>query len=268
MANNEINIVGVSFKKNGRKYYFNSGNLKVKKNITVIVETERGLQFGTIVTDVMKVNRNNIQFPLKNIIRISTKKDYTNHLNNLKDSKKAFIKCNELIKKYNLNMRLVDVSYTFERTQLFFTYTSSDRVDFRELAKELAKLFKVRIELRQIGPRDKAKELGGIGPCGRPLCCSTFLYTFDNITINMAKNQNIALNPNKINGACNRLFCCLSYEDENYSKSKSELPSIGEYVNINDKRGKVVSIDALNQIYKIETDDKELIEVNGNGSNK
>lgn len=267
MNNNTVNIVGVTFKKYGRKYFFNCNNLNLKKNLTVIVETERGLQFGTVRTDIITMEKKDIKFPLKNVIRISTKKDYTDHLNNVKDAKKAYIKCNELIKKYNLDMKLVDVSYTFERTQLFFTFISSDRVDFRDLAKELAKLYKVRIELRQIGPRDKAKEVGGLGPCGRPMCCSSYLYTFDNITINMAKNQNIALNPSKINGSCNRLLCCLSYEDDTYSELKKELPSIGNIMKVEGKEGKVVSVDVFKKSYKIETKEKEIIEVFCNGSN-
>lgn len=258
---NTVNVVGVSFKKYGKKYYFDAHELKLKKNITVIVETERGLQFGTVVTDIIKMDKNKIHYPLKKIIRISTKKDYTNHLNNLKDEKAAFNKCNELIKKLDLDMKLVEVSYTFERTQMFFTYISNDRVDFRDLAKELAKIYKTRIELRQIGPRDKAKEIGGLGPCGMPLCCSNYLYSFDNITINMAKNQNIALNPGKINGACNRLLCCLSYEDEVYSELKKGLPSIGQIIKKDGKEGKVVSVDVFKKSYKIETEDKELIEI-------
>lgn len=257
----EINVVGVAFKKYGKKYYFNCGDLRLKKNITVIVETERGLQFGTVITDIIKMDSEKIHYPLKNVIRISTKKDYTNHLNNIKDEKQAFEKCNELIKKYNLDMRLVEVSYTFERTQLYFTFISSDRVDFRELAKELAKLYKTRIELRQIGPRDKAKEVGGLGPCGRPLCCSSYLYTFDNITINMAKNQGIALNPSKINGECNRLLCCLSYEDDTYSELKKEFPSIGQIIKKDGKEGKVISVDIFRKSCKIETPEKEIIEV-------
>ena len=261
MSNDSVNIVGVEFKKYGKKYFFNCNNLKLKKNLTVIVETERGLQFGTVKTDIINMDRKSISFPLKNVIRISTKKDYTEHLNNIKDAKKAFYKCNELIKKYNLDMKLVDVSYTFERTQLFFTFTSTDRVDFRELAKELAKIYKVRIELRQIGPRDKAKEIGGLGPCGLPMCCSRYLYTFDNITINMAKNQNIALNPSKINGSCNRLLCCLSYEDDTYTELKKELPSVGQVVKYEEKEGKVISVDVLSKTYKIETKEKEKIEI-------
>lgn len=266
MNENIVNIVGVTFKKYGKKYYFNARNLKLKKKITVIVETERGLQFGTVVTDIIKIDIKKLNFPLKNVIRISTKKDYTNHLNNIRDAKAAYNKCNELIKKYKLDMKLVDANYTFERTQLFFTFIASDRVDFRNLAKELAKLYKVRIELRQIGPRDKAKEIGGVGPCGRPMCCSTYLYTFNNITINMAKNQNIALNPSKINGSCNRLLCCLSYEDDVYTELKKDMPKLGDIIKSNDKEGKVVSIDAINNKYTIETNLKERIEIE-NGSN-
>ena len=166
-----------------------------------------------------------------------------------------------IIKKYNLDMKLVDVNYTFERTQLFFTFIANDRVDFRDLAKDLAKIYKTRIELRQIGPRDKAKEVGGLGPCGRPLCCSSYLYTFDNITINMAKNQNIALNPNKINGACGRLLCCLSYEDDTYSELKKDLPKVGDIINKDGISGKVISVDVIKKTYRIETKDKEIIEL-------
>ena len=261
MNENIINVVGVIFKKYGKKYYFDCHDLKVRKNLTVIVETERGLQFGTVVTDIIEMEKDKVHYPLKRVIRISTKKDYTDHLNNIKDEKQAFKKCNELIEKYNLDMKLIEVSYTFERTQMFFTFISSDRVDLRNLAKELAKLYKTRIELRQIGPRDKAKEIGGLGPCGRPLCCSSYLYTFDNITINMAKNQNIALNPGKINGLCNRLLCCLSYEDEVYSHLKKDLPSMGQIIKKDGKEGKVISVDVFKKSYKIETKDKEIIEI-------
>ena len=261
MENNIINVVGVTFKKYGKKYYFNCKNLNLRKKITVIVETERGLQFGTVVTDIFQIDTNKINYTLKPIIRISTKKDYTNHLNNIKDAHVAYNKCNELIKKYNLDMKLVDVNYTFERTQLFFTFMSADRVDFRELAKELAKIYKVRIELRQIGPRDKAKEVGGLGPCGRPMCCSTYLYTFNNITINMAKNQNIALSPGKINGACNRLLCCLSYEDDVYTELKKDMKQIGDIIEIDGKKGKIISVDPLKEKYIIETEEKERIEI-------
>lgn len=259
----EIDVVGVTFTKYGRKYYFLTNQLILRKGLTVIVETERGLQFGYVV-EVTKIKKTD---NMKSVIRVSTKKDYNQHLNNIKDSKSAFKKCKELIEKDGLDMKLIDASYNFERTQLYFSYISNDRVDFRELAKQLASIYKVRIELRQIGPRDKAKEIGGIGPCGRPLCCSKFLYSFNNITINMAKNQNISLNPTKINGACNRLLCCLEYEDDDYTEEKKNYPSIGQIIEKDGKKGKVTSIDIFRKLYKIETEDKEVIEIFEDESN-
>ena len=256
----KIKVAGVAFTKNGRNYYFDSNDLNLKIGLTVIVETERGLQFG-YVEELKEIDRSQLQDSLKKVIRISTKKDYNQYLNNCKDSKAAFNKCRELIEKNGLDMKLIDASYNFERTQLYFTYLSNDRVDFRELAKQLASIYKVRIELRQIGPRDKAKEVGGIGPCGRPLCCSTFLYSFNNITINMAKNQNISLNPTKINGSCNRLLCCLENEDEYYSEEKKKYPSIGQIIDKDNKKGKVISVDIFRKSYKIETKEKEIIEI-------
>ena len=261
MNDKYVNVVGITFKKYGKKYYFDCHNLNLRKNLNVIVETERGLQFGTVITDIIKMDKKSIHYPLKSVIRVSTKKDYTNHLNNIKDAKNAYKKCNELIKKYNLDMKLVDVNYTFERTQLFFTFIANDRVDFRDLAKDLAKIYKTRIELRQIGPRDKAKEVGGLGPCGRPLCCSSYLYTFDNITINMAKNQNLALNPSKINGQCGRLLCCLTYEDQVYTENRDGMPSIGDNVQTNKGRGNVVSINVLNRSYIVDVPNEGKVEV-------
>lgn len=257
---NTVKVVGVTYKKGGRKYYFDINNLNLRKGLTVIVETERGLQFGYIVTDIIEKDKKSLFLPLKKVIRVSTKKDYTQHLNNLKDAEKAKKKCEELILKNKLDMKIIDVNYTFERTQLFFNFTSSGRVDFRELTKQLASIYKVRIELRQIGPRDKAKEVGGLGPCGRPLCCAKYLYTFNNITINMAKKQNIALNPNKINGACNRLLCCLSYEDETYDALLKDMPKLGDIITKDDVKGKVISVDPINKKYKIETKDKLVVE--------
>ena len=253
-------VAGVTFSKYGRKYYFDTNGLSLKLGLTVIVETERGLQFGYVV-ELKEINKKTLPDNIKKVLRISSKKDYNQHLNNIKDSKTAFKKCKELIEKDGLDMKLIDANYNFERTQLFFSYISNDRVDFRELAKQLAAIYKVRIELRQIGPRDKAKEIGGLGPCGRPLCCAKYLYNFSNITINMAKNQNISLNPTKINGACNRLLCCLEYEDDLYSEEKKKYPSIGQIIDKDNKKGKVVSVDIFRKSYKIETKDKEIIEI-------
>jgi len=263
---NKIKVAKIAFEKNGREYCFSYKNLDLKEGNTVIVDTERGLQYG-FVTEVCEVDKNKYK-NLKEVVRLTTKKDYEQYNENVRDSKKAFNKCKELIEKNGLDMKLLDANYNFERTHLFFTYLSNDRVDFRELAKQLASIYKVRIELRQIGPRDKAKEVGGLGPCGRPLCCSKFLYAFNNITINMAKNQNLSLNPTKINGACNRLLCCLDYEDEVYAEEKKKYPKIGEIINKEGKKGKVISIDIFRKSYRIETEDKDVIEIFLDESNK
>lgn len=255
----KITVAKVAFEKNGREYCFSYKNIDLKKEDTVIVDTERGLQFG-FVTDIQEVDSNKYK-NLKEVVRLTNKKDIEQYEQNIRDSKKAFSKCKELIEKNKLEMKLLDANYNFERTHLYFTYLSNDRVDFRELAKQLASIYKVRIELRQIGPRDKAKEIGGLGPCGRPLCCSKFLYSFNNITINMAKNQNLSLNPTKINGACNRLLCCLDYEDEVYAEEKKKYPKIGQIITRGDKKGKVISIDIFRKSYKIETEDKDIIEI-------
>ena len=264
---NYIEVAVVSFNNSKNKYYFLTNNLKLRKNLTVIVNTERGLQFG-LVDDIININSNSTKMPTKDIVRIATKKDYNQHLNNLKDAKTAYKKCKELIKENDLQMNLIDASYNFERTQLYFSYVANERVDFRNLAKSLAAIYKVRIELRQVGPRDKAKEIGGIGPCGRQLCCNNYLYSFNNITINMAKNQNISLNPTKINGLCNRLLCCLNNEDEFYKKELEKYPKVGKYISYDDIEGKVISIDVIKKTVRIETKDKEIIEISDYGSNK
>lgn len=261
-----INVAKITFSEGGREYYFDCNNLKLHDGLNVVVETERGLQFGNI-TEIVEVDENKYA-NLKDVVRIASKKDFEQYQKNIKDSKKAFEKCKELIEQNKLDMKLIDANYNFERTHLFFTYLSNDRVDFRELAKQLAAIYKVRIELRQIGPRDKAKEIGGIGPCGRPLCCSKFLYSFNNITINMAKNQNLSLNPTKINGACNRLLCCLDYEDDTYSEEKKKYPRIGTIINRDGKKGKVISVDIFRKSYRVETEDKDVIEIFLDESNK
>ena len=199
--------------------------------------------------------------PLKRIIRIATKDDRKKHELNLNEEKKAMKECEKLIKKYNLNMKVIDANFTFDKEQLMYHFLSDSRIDFRNLAKELAGIFKTRIELRQIGVRDKAKEIGGIGPCGRTLCCTDYLVNFDSVSINMAKNQNLSLNPNKINGSCGRLLCCLTYENDVYEEYKKSLPNLGDKVKYNEKNGKVVDLNILKKSYTIRTDDDEYLTI-------
>lgn len=256
-----MKIVGISFKNKGKIYYFSPLNLKLNKNVTVIVNTERGLQFGKVVQEVTEIEENKIKGELKPILRIASKDDYKNHIKNLKDATEALKKCKELVKKSDLKMQIIDASYTFDRGQLMFRFLSDNRIDFRELAKELALIYKTRIELRQVGARDKAKEIGGCGMCGRNLCCSQFLEDLDSVSINMAKNQGLSLNPSKINGLCGRLLCCLKYEDENYCDCRKCLPSLGSKVTIKEGTGRVVSLDILNKKYKLDIPEVGIVEV-------
>lgn len=256
-------VIGVVFKENTRIYYFSPNNIKVKKDDKLIVETERGLQRGIAVTDILSMKEENLNLPLKSVIRISTEEDENRHSKNIEDAKNAIEKCNKLIEKHNLDMLLVDANFTFDRNQLVFHFIADERIDFRKLAKDLANIYKTRIELRQIGVRDKAKEVGGLGPCGRILCCASFLKTFDTVSINMAKNQNLSLNPNKINGSCGRLLCCLSYENDVYIEGRKGIPDIGSKVYNENKQGKVIAVDILKRNYKIlyEDDTVETIEL-------
>lgn len=255
-----MGVVGITLSDKGKVYYFDDNDLRLKKNLTVIVETEKGLQFGKVVSFVDE-NKLDKRVDYKKVVRISTKSDYLQHLNNLKDAEKAIERCNQFVEKNNLNMNVVDASYTFDRTQLIFRFIADDRVDFRKLAKDLGSAFKTRIELRQIGIRDKAKEVGGIGPCGRKLCCTTFLTDFDSVSINMAKNQSLSLNPTKINGSCGRLLCCLKYEDDNYDDYKKGMPDVGNYVNTEFGKGRVIFVDLFKRKYKVFIEDKGLIEI-------
>ncbi len=255
------NIVGVSFKENGQVYYFDTNGYTLKKNVTVIVKTERGLEFGKVAIDSPNIDVEKIQIPLKQVIRIASKEDYRNYQRNLKDAKQALIKCRKLVKDSKLNMQIIDASYTFDRDQLLFHFLSDSRIDFRNLVKTLASIYKTRIELRQVGARDKAKDVGGCGFCGKALCCSTFLKDLDSVSINMAKNQNISLNPTKINGVCGRLLCCLRYEDECYKECKKKLPNIGKRIKTDIYEGIVTNVDILKQKYYITTTTNEVIEV-------
>lgn len=245
-----MKVVGVKLNEAGKVYYFDACDVNVYDNATVIVETEKGLQYGVIVSFISdsEVSKD-VEY--KKVIRLTTKSDYKKHLNNIKDANKAVIKCNELIEQYGLDMKIIDASYTFDREQLIFRFLADDRVDFRQLAKDLGSIFRTRIELRQVGIRDKAKEIGGIGPCGRKLCCNNFLTEFDSVSINMAKNQNLSLNPSKINGVCGRLLCCLKYENDNYNDYKKNLPDVGSKVKLNEGEGKVISVDVFKKKYRV-----------------
>ena len=248
----EIKLASVKFKSAGKIYYF-STNLKLKKDDRVVVETARGLELGEISQELKDISEFNLDTELKKIVRKATKKDIENYQKNVRDAKQALVTCKEIVSRYDVNMQLTNCEYTLDKAKVIFMYTSDDRVDFRELLKELAVVFKCRIELRQIGPRDKAKVIGGIGTCGLPLCCSTLLGEFNGVSINMAKNQMLAINIEKISGACGRLMCCLKYEDEIYSLEKERFPKIGSRVKYQDKDVKVIGLNVINDLVKIET---------------
>ncbi len=247
-------VAGVKFSPKGRMYYFDKKDLGLEIGDEVIVETERGLQYGFVVKDHDEIETDKLVSPLKSIIRVANKYDRSTYEKNLKDSNKAFIKAREVVEELEVPMNILDANYTFDRKQLLFNFTADDRVDFRELARRLAQIYKTRIELRQIGIRDKAREIGGIGPCGRFLCCNTFLTDINVVTINMAKNQMLALNPTKINGVCGRLLCCLAYEDENYTELRKGLPNVGDDYKYKDSVYKVVSVDVFNRKVSLENE--------------
>ena len=255
-----IDVVSVTFKDKGKSYFFSPNNLKLKNGDNVIVETERGKQYGTLVSDIQQIKETKLNNALKPVLRVASKKDKEQFEKNTEDAIKALRKCNNLVEKYKLNMQVMDASYTFDREQLVFRFISDNRVDFRELAKELASIYKTRIELRQVGVRDKAREVGGIGICGREFCCGKFLSDFDSVSINMAKNQNIALNPTKINGACGRLLCCLKYEDEAYKCCAKKLPQLGKKIKVDGSEGVVTSMDILNGKYQVTLENGTVIE--------
>ncbi len=255
-----IKVAGVRFKNAGKVYYFDPDQLEVKLHDHVIVETARGLEFGTISMDVTEIREEEVVQPLKKIIRIASEEDLRHHEENEKKKARAMKICQEKIHKHGLEMKLIDVEYTFDNNKIIFYFTADGRVDFRELVKDLAGVFKMRIELRQIGVRDEAKMLGGIGSCGKSLCCSTWLSDFEPVSIKMAKVQNLSLNPNKISGICGRLMCCLKYENEVYMELRKGLPDNGEKVKTKDGMGKVVDTDILGskvrvRLYTGEKDD-------------
>lgn len=250
-------VYGVTFKENGKMYYFKSKET-YSLNSNVITETEKGLQFGKVIkiVDDEKVFNNSDDF--KDIIRLATDDDHKEYMNNLKLAEKALVKSKEIANELNLDMKIINTSFTFDKSQLLINFLADDRVDFRELAKRLAAIYRTRIELRQIGPRDKAKEISGIGPCGQVLCCARFLNHIESISMNMAKNQNLALNPSKINGSCGRLLCCLQYEDDEYTKCGKGMPYVGQTVKTKQGSGQVVSVDILNRKYVVLVDGEKL----------
>lgn len=253
------NVVGVRFKKAGKIYYFDPGDFPIRKNDFVIVETARGIEYGKAVTEKKQVHDHDVVLPLKKVVRMADQKDQLNVEENKIAAEEAYQVCNEKIIEHDLDMKLVDVEYTFDRNKVIFYFTADGRIDFRDLVKDLAAIFRTRIELRQIGVRDEAKMLGGIGPCGRMLCCSTFLGDFEPVSIKMAKDQNLSLNPTKISGLCGRLMCCLKYENDEYEAAKAELPDVGDNINTPDGSGKVIGLNILERLIQVELPEQERI---------
>ncbi|MTK14203.1 MAG: stage 0 sporulation family protein [Clostridiaceae bacterium] len=246
-----VTVVGVRFKKAGKIYYFSPGELDVKKNEHVIVETARGVEFGECVIAPKQIEEDEIVSPLKSVIRIATQEDIDRHSENKQKEEEAFNVCLEKIQQHDLKMKLIDVEYTFDNNKVIFYFTADGRVDFRELVKDLAAIFRTRIELRQIGVRDEAKMIGGLGPCGRTMCCSTFLGDFAPVSIKMAKEQNLSLNPTKISGICGRLMCCLNYEQETYEHIRIKLPKVDSVVDTPYGKGTVVSNSVVKESVKV-----------------
>ncbi len=258
-------VIGVRFRQAGKIYFFSPGKLHVKQGDKVIVETARGVEIGSVVTGPKEVKDEEITQPLKSVIRVATEEDKRNEEKNREKEKEAFDVCLEKIRKHELDMKLINAEYTFDGNKVLFYFTADGRIDFRELVKDLAAVFRTRIELRQIGVRDETKIRGGIGVCGRPLCCHTYLSDFAPVSIKMAKEQNLSLNPTKISGVCGRLMCCLTNEEETYEELNSHLPAIGDTVTtIEGLKGEVQSVSVLRQLVKVvvslDDDEKEIRE--------
>ena len=258
-------VIGVRFRKAGKVYYFSPGDNEIKNGDHVIVETARAVEYGYLVLGSHEVEDKKVVQPLKPVLRMASPEDEEIERTNKEKEKEAFRICLEKIKKHELEMKLIDTEYTFDNNKILFYFTADGRIDFRELVKDLASVFKTRIELRQIGVRDETKIRGGIGICGRPLCCSSYLSEFIPVSIKMAKEQNLSLNPSKISGVCGRLMCCLKYEEETYEELNSRLPNIGDYVTTDDGlKGEVHSVSILRQLVKVivtvDGDEKEIRE--------
>lgn len=259
------NVVGVRFRNAGKIYFFSPGRLEISTGQHVIVETARGVEYGSVVLGPRDVEDDKVVAPLKTVIRIATPEDDETEAKNRDKEKEAFRICLEKIAKHNLEMKLIGTEYTFDNNKVLFYFTADGRIDFRELVKDLASVFKTRIELRQIGVRDETKILGGIGVCGRPLCCSSYMADFIPVSIKMAKEQNLSLNPSKISGVCGRLMCCLKYEEDTYEYLNSRLPNAGDFVTTPEGlKGEVHSVNVLRQLVKVivtvDGDDKDVRE--------
>jgi len=246
-----IDVVGVRFKKAGKIYYFDPDNIDVGLHDFVIVETARGIEFGHVVIGPKKVAEEEIVSPLKKVLRVATAKDFEIHRINIEKAKKAMTICQEKVEEHGLGMKIIDVEYTFDNNKIIFYFTADGRVDFRELVKDLAAIFRTRIELRQIGVRDEAKMIGGLEPCGKPCCCAQFLGEFEPVSIKMAKEQSLSLNPSKISGLCGRLMCCLKFEQEAYEEILEKMPEVGTMAITPVGRGTIIETYTLLETVKV-----------------
>ena len=249
-----VKVIGVRFKNTGKMYYFNPNGFENKNGMNVIVETARGVEFGEAVSDIKEIDEEEAILPLKDVIRIATEEDVQTHNSNIEKEKMAFDICNEKIAKHELQMKLIDVEYTFDGNKILFYFVADTRIDFRELVKDLAAVFKTRIELRQVGVRDQAKAVGGLGICGRVICCASATGEFQPVSIKMAKEQSLSLSPTKISGTCGRLMCCLKYEQEAYEDAIHRLPGVGSVVETPEGQGVITEVNLLRETVKIRLD--------------
>lgn len=249
-----VKVIGVRFKNTGKMYYFNPNGFEIKNGMNVIVETARGVEFGEAVSDIKEIEDEEAVLPLKDVIRIATEEDVQTHNSNIEKEKTAFDVCNEKIAKHELQMKLIDVEYTFDGNKILFYFIADTRIDFRELVKDLAAVFKTRIELRQVGVRDQAKAVGGLGICGRVICCASATGEFQPVSIKMAKEQSLSLSPTKISGTCGRLMCCLKYEQEAYEDAIHRLPGVGSIVETPEGQGVITEVNLLRETVKIRLD--------------
>jgi cell fate regulator YaaT (PSP1 superfamily) len=259
----QYTVVGVRFKEAGKVYYFDPSEHQLTKGMAVIVETVRGVEYGEVISPPRQVEAKEIILPLKKVVRIAAEQDRRKLEENQQKAKEALSVCSEKVRSHNLDMKLVDVEYTFDSSKIIFYFTADGRVDFRDLVKDLASVFRTRIELRQIGVRDEAKMLGGLGGCGRPLCCATFLSEFEPVSIKMAKEQNLSLNPTKISGVCGRLMCCLRYESEHYHEARKSLPDLGKTISTPQGKAKVIEVNVLKRRFRVQVvDTGSIVEYN------